>query len=279
MKWTSYLLVMLLVPLLARAQPSGWSPPPLVPVSEPVTDPNAPPAPPPLESQNSAPSPTAAPANVKPYLPYGPQTPKEPQGPEVGLMVSESLFGMLTAAGILVLPFFLFGLSNGGLLGGDPVVGTVIAALLFGSVPLAVAQTQVSIANGSRHYAAEMWPAALAGLAAEAAVLGLTFLTGGGAIVRNNTTCPVGTPTTGTSIPSGCGNDVVLLVGSIVAVPLIQMAVLNLTKQPRFRSSIASRDPNTGALSFGIPTPTPLIGPTSAGFSVGANVSLIDWRF
>jgi hypothetical protein len=31
-------------------------------------------------------------------------------------MVSESLFGMLTAAGIIVLPFFLFGFSSGGLL-------------------------------------------------------------------------------------------------------------------------------------------------------------------
>ena len=194
-------------------------------------------------------------------------------------MVSESLFGMLTAAGILILPFFLLGFSNGGLLSGDPVIGTVIAALLFGSAPLAIAQTQMSIANGSRNYVSEMWPAALAGLAAQAAVLGLTYLAGGGAIVRNSTTCPVGTPTGGSSVPSGCGNDVVLLVGSIVAVPLIQMVVLNLTKQPRFKSAMASRDPKTGALSLGIPTPTPLIGPTSAGFSVGANVSLIDWRF
>lgn len=191
-------------------------------------------------------------------------------------MVSESLFGMLTAAGILVLPFFL--LINGGLFSGDPVVGTVITALLFGSAPLAVAQTQVSIANGSRNYYSEMWPAALAGLAAQAAVLGLTYLTGGGAIVRNPTTCPVGTPTSG-AVPTGCGNDVVLLVGAIVVVPLIQMAVLNLTKQPRFKSAIASRDPKSGALSIGIPTPTPLIGPTSSGFSIGASVSLIDWRF
>lgn len=279
MKWMSYLMVALLVPMLARAQPSGWSQPPLIPAPEPVADPNGPPAPPPIDGQYGTPAPPSNTPNARPYLPYGPQVPREPPGPEVGLMVSESLFGMLTAAGILVLPFFLLGFSNGGLLSGDPVVGTVIAALLFGAAPLAIAQTQVSIANGSRHYVSEMWPAALAGLAAQAAVLGLTYLVGGGAIVRNSTTCPVGTPTGGSSVPSGCGNDVVLLVGSIVAVPLIQMVVLNLTKQPRFKTAMASRDPKTGALSLGIPTPTPLIGPTSAGFSVGANVSLIDWRF
>ncbi|MBL8924045.1 MAG: hypothetical protein JNJ54_34630 [Myxococcaceae bacterium] len=279
MKWMSYVMVALLVPALARAQTSGFSPPPLVPAPPPVApDPNGPPPPPPAEYGTPAP-PTAQPP--KPYLPYGAPAgqQKEPPGPEVGLMVSESLFGMLTAAGILVLPFFLLGLGNGGLLSGDPVIGTVITALLFGSAPLAIAQTQVSIANGSRHYYSEMWPAALAGLAAEAAVLGLTYLTGGNAIVRNTTTCPVGTPTGGASVPSGCGNDVLLLVGSIVAVPLVQMLVLNLTKQPRVRGAIASRDAKTGAISLGVPAPTPILGPTASGFAVGANVSLVDFRF
>lgn len=278
MKWMSYVMVALLVPALARGQTSGFSPPPLIPAPPPVApDPNGPPPAPPVDSQYGTPAPPTNTPPAKPYMPYGNQAPKEPPGPEVGLMVSESLFGMLTAAGILVLPFFL--LLSGGLFGSDPVVGTVITALLFGSAPLAIAQTQVSIANGSRNYYSEMWPAALAGLAAQAAVLGLTYLTGGGAIVRNNITCPSGMPTAGSSVPSGCGNDVVLLVGAIVVVPLIQMAVLNLTKQPRFKSAVASRDPKSGALSIGIPTPTPLIGPTSSGFSIGASVSLIDWRF
>jgi hypothetical protein len=282
MKWMSYVMVAMLVPALARGQTSGWTPPPLIPAPPPAApDPNGPPPPPPPVDQYGTPAPpSATPQPARPYLPYGPQqTPKEPPGPEVGLMVSESLFGMLTAAGILVLPFFLLGFGNGGLLSGDPVIGTVIAALLFGSAPLAIAQTQVSIANGSRNYYSEMWPAALAGLAAEAAVLGLTYLTGGGAIVRNSTTCPVGTPTGGSSVPTGCGNDVVLLVGSIVAVPLVQMVVLNLTKQPRARGAIASRDPKTGAISLGVPTPTPILGPTGSGFAVGANVSLVDFRF
>lgn len=282
MKWMTYLLVALLVPALARAQ-SGWSPPPMVP-AEVDPAPPGPPVPPPLDGPMGTPAPpsmTPPPTTgPRPYLPYGPQqTPKEPPGPEVGLMVSESLFGMLTAAGILILPYFLLGFSNGGLLSGDPVIGTVIAALLFGSAPLAIAQTQVSIANGSRYYASDMWPAALAGLAAQAAVLGITYLAGGGAIVRNAQTCPVGTPTTGASVPSGCGNDVVLLVGSIAIVPLVQMVVLNLTKQPRFKPAVASRDAKTGAISLGLPMPTPILGPTASGFAVGAGLSLVDFRF
>jgi hypothetical protein len=274
MRFLTYVLVALLVPSLARAQ-SGWSPPPLI--EAPPPDPTIAPPPPPLTPQGTPAPPGAPPGQARPqYLPYGPQQPKEPPGPEVGLMVSESLFGMLTAAGIVILPFFLFGFSSGGLLSGDPVIGTILAALLFGSAPLAVAQTQVSIANGSRYYASDTWPALLAGLAAQAAVLGLTYLTGGGAIVRNTVTCPVGSMP---AVPTGCGNDVLLLVGSIVAVPLIQMVVINLFKQPRFKPAVASRDARTGALSFGVPTPTPILGQTASGFAIGANVSLIDLRF
>jgi hypothetical protein len=187
-------------------------------------------------------------------------------------MVSEGLFGMLTAAGIIVLPYFLLGI-----LSGDPVIGTLLAALIFGSAPLAVAQTQVSIANGSRNYLAETWPAALAGLVAQAGVFGLTYLFGGGAIVRNNVNCPVGSML---AVPTQCGNDAVLLIGSIVAVPLIQMAVLNIFKQPRMRPpAFAARDPKTGAFSLGVPTPTPLFAPTASGLSVGAGFSLVDFRF
>jgi hypothetical protein len=274
MRFLTYVLVALLVPSLARAQ-SGWTPPPLI--EAPPPDPTIAPPPPPLTPQGTPAPPGAPPGQARPqYLPYGPQQPKEPPGPEVGLMVSESLFGMLTAAGIVILPFFLFGFSSGGLLSGDPVIGTILAALLFGSAPLAVAQTQVSIANGSRYYVSDTWPALLAGLAAQAAVLGLTYLTGGGAIVRNTVTCPVGSMP---AVPTGCGNDVLLLVGSIVAVPLIQMVVINLFKQPRFKPAVASRDARTGALSFGVPTPTPILGQTASGFAIGANVSLIDLRF
>lgn len=279
MKWMSYVMVALLVPALARGQTSGFSPPPLIPAPPPAApDPNGPPPPPPVDSQYGTPAPPTNTPPAKPYMPYGNQAPKEPPGPEVGLMVSESLFGMLTSAGIVLLPFFLFGMWDGtGLFSNDPTISTVIALLLFGSAPLAIAQTQVSIANGSRQYISEMWPAALAGIAGAGAVLGLTYLTGRGSLLKNSATCPE-IPQPG-AVPSMCGNNVLLLVGSVVVVPLIQMAVLNLTKQPRFKTAIASRDPKSGALSIGLPTPTPLIGPTSSGFSIGASVSLIDWRF
>ncbi len=263
MKSMTPLLVLLLVPALARGQ-VGFTPPPLVPVPGPEeVSPDGPPQAPPVEGTPAT-----------PYLPFGQTAPKTPPGPEIGLMVSESLFGMLTAAGIIILPFFLFGFSGGGgFLSNDPVAGTVVAALLFGAAPLAIAQTQVGLANGSRQYQSETWPTALAGLAAEAAVLALTYATGG-AIVKNTNTCTGANGAT----PSGCGNDVLLLVGSVAVVPLIQMAVLNLTKQPRVRA-VANRDARTGELSFGLPAPSPTLGQTRAGLAVGLNLPIVDLRF
>ena len=46
------------------------------------------------------------------YSPYGQPKSQEKPGPEIGLMVSESLFGALTAAGVTVLPYFLL-FANG----------------------------------------------------------------------------------------------------------------------------------------------------------------------
>jgi hypothetical protein len=280
MRFLTYVLVALLVPSLARAQ-SGWTPPPLI--EAPPPDPTIAPPPPPLTPQGTPPPPGAPPGQARPqYLPYGPQQPKEPPGPEVGLMVSESFFGMLTAAATTILPFFLFGLSEssppGGLLKGDITIATVATVLLFALAPVSVAQTQVSIANGSRFFVSDTWPAVISGLVAQAAVLGLTYLVGRGSIVRNTVTCGVGPPPLG-GTPSQCGNDLVLLIGSVVAVPLIQMVAINLFKQPRFKPAVASRDAKTGALSFGVPTPTPILGQTASGFAVGANVSLVDLRF
>ncbi|MBL9039845.1 MAG: hypothetical protein JNG84_15110, partial [Archangium sp.] len=85
---------------LAQGTPPGWSPPPLVPAS-----PEAPPPPPPPSVPGVAPKLTPS-SQAYPYSPYGPGA-KEPLEPEIGLMVSESLFGMLTAAGVTVLPYFL----------------------------------------------------------------------------------------------------------------------------------------------------------------------------
>lgn len=146
-------------------------------------------------------------------------------------MVSESLFGMLTAAGITMLPYFLLlrplVLGEAGALGGiDSGVGTAIFLLVFSAVPMAVAQTQTSLANGSRFYATETWVPALAGLLAQAAVLGLFFLTGG--IPATPTTPSLG------GVPKPGGNEFVLLIGSAAIVPLFQMVAINFFKQPKF---------------------------------------------
>ena len=105
-----------------------------------------------------------------PYSPYGQPKSQEKPGPEIGLMVSESLFGALTAAGVTILPYFLL-FANGATFG-DETISSVIFVLIFGAMPLAVAQTEVSLANGSRFYQTDTWPAALAGLGGMAAVLG-----------------------------------------------------------------------------------------------------------
>lgn len=145
---------------------------------------------------------------------------------EVGLIVSESLFGMLTAAGIALVPYYLLlrpmvlG-QTGALSGVDPAVGTAIFFLLFGTVPLAVSQTEVALANGSKYTQVETWPAALAGLAAQAAVLGLFWATGG---------IPPPGSGVGSGAPVAGGSEGLLLIGTVVFVPLIEMAVLNLTK-------------------------------------------------
>lgn len=188
-------------------------------------------------------------------------------------MVSETLFGALTAAGITVLPYFLLGLGNfaGGTndsLFGDPTVGTVIFCLIFAATPLAVAQTQVSLANGSRHYFSDTWPAALAGLLTEAAILSIGYLTRG--------------PGAADVVPRFNGTFV--LVSTIAAVPLVQMAVINL-----FKTSRTARVPGGGfgALVYtpeggfraGLPMVGPMVGQTRYGVTYGAQLPLLSGRF
>lgn len=260
----------------AFAQPdtSGWTPPPMVPSDAPPAPPpeptTQPPAVPPATQPGTPPPPsTVPPPGYQPgyqpgYSPYGqpPQTQKP--GPEIGLMVSESLFGMLTAGGITVLPYFLL-FANG--IFYDQTVSSIMLILIFSAVPLAVAQTQVSLANGSKYYAAEMWPTALAGLAAQAGVLALFYATGW---------LPVPQASGGT--PNG-GSVPLLLIGTIVGVPLIQMAVLNLTKSPRFKPYALGADKPGHRIELGLPTPAPLVAETRAGLSVGVNLSLLNGTF
>ncbi len=250
------LLVILLLPALALGQGTGedFSPPPLV---------DAP------SEQNAQPSgeevregylPQGAPQ--VPY-PYSPHTPPSRPGPEVGLMVTESLFGMLTAAGTGLLGWYLLvkPMAQSGV---DPTVGNLIFGLTFASVPMAVAQTQVNLANGSRHYHSESWPAYLSALGTQAAVIGLYYLLGG--------------------INGGPGAERVLLVGTVVGVPIATMAVINLTKQPRRplpqrrTGALVGHDPQQGwALS--LPRPSPLALRTARGLTAGVLLPLAHGRF
>ena len=125
-------------------------------------------------------------------------------------MVTETLYGMLTAAGGTV-PFILLSLS--GFLSPPSTLTTLIYLLVFAAIPPAVAQTEVSTANGSRYFVSETWPASLAGLGAMAMVLTVRHL----------------------MWPNPVGDEglAFLLIGAIGFVPITEMIVINLTKQPR----------------------------------------------
>jgi len=188
-----------------------------------------------------------------PYgVPYGQQTRLPPPGPEVGLMVAETLFGALTAAAISLLPYFLIlapqctGNVNYSCTTYyiDPTVQTVLTIVIFGSVPLAVAETELGIANSSRYYVSEAWPAMLAGLGMEGAVIGLTYAVNGS---------------------NESAAEWILLAGTVGVVPLMTMAVINWTKQPRYRmvgpvGALLNYSPEGGWLAS-LPMPEPLTRP------------------
>jgi hypothetical protein len=180
-------------------------------------------------------------------------------------MVSESLFGALTAAGITILPYFLL-FANGSTFG-DSTVSTVIFVLIFAATPLAVAQTQASLANGSRYYQSETWVAALTGLVGEAAVLGVYFATGG---------LPRGT-VSGGAPADDTARTVGLLIGSIGLVPLLQMAAINLFKQPKPGMLLTFGDPvKRNGIAFSPPTIAPVVSPNAG---MGAQLALFRGIF
>lgn len=264
------LLLLLLAPLTARAQATGgdWTPPP--PPLVPAQAPPMPPLEPPGALAPSTSVPGRQPTGYQ-YSPYGAPRPTEQPGPEVGLMVTESLFGMLAGAGVSILPFLMFfsGVPGMSLLGAvDPSIGAVLVIAMFAAIPMSVAQSVVSVANGSRFYSSEGWPAQLSGLAAEAAVLSLYFLTGG---LPDAVQVSGGTPRAG-------GSTMFLFLGSIIAVPLVEMAITNLAKQPKFSVSGLSGS-TTDGLRVGVPMPSPLLAQTGGGLSLGLNFSLVNVRF
>ena len=246
------------------------SPPPLVTVPDapraaPAGGPEEATPPPPGASR---PMPGLQPQTGYPYSPYG--TPYSVQAPakppvEVGLMVTESAFGMLTAAGTALIPYYLLvkPMMQPGA-GMDPTVSILIFALIFTAVPLSVSSTELSLANGSRFYFCESWPASLSGLAAEAAVLG-RYMVAGGYNSRDGVA------------------EALLIVGSVGFVPLVEMAMINLAKEPRGQALHASNaavsySPGRG-LTAGIPAIVPLSSRSGGSAFSGVAFSLASGRF
>lgn len=255
------LLLALALPAIAAAQAPSAAPPPgdapltPPPMVEAVPEvPDGPPPPPPLPRGVEPPK-AKLPGQPQTGFPYSPAQPEKPPGPEIGLMVSEALFGMLTAAGVTLLPYFLLirpieiAAYNGGSgsLGIDPAVGTIIFILLFAAVPLATSQTVVSLANGSRYYQVDSWPAALVGLGVEAVAVALYFL------LR-----PLANPQYGVT-----ANEWLLLINTIAVVPLSQVLLSNLIKKQKVQAPPAGAalnySPKKG-LFAGLPIPAPITG-------------------
>jgi hypothetical protein len=153
---------------------------------------------------------------------------------------------------------------------GDSTVTSVVFLVIFAAVPLATAQTETSLANGSRYYYTETWPAALIGLAGEAAVLGLYYLTGW---------LPSGASVSG-GVPQSGGSVLLLMIGSIALVPLLQMAAVNLFKSPRVArwGGLITYDKNEG-IALGVPGAAPIVGDTRLGRAYGAQINLVNMVF
>ncbi len=270
---------------------ADFPPPPLVPAPvqqpPPAASPDGPPPMPPPEPSvaPATPATPAPPSAVPPGpSPYGTPKPAADEKPpvEYGLMVSEGLFGALTAAGVSLLPYFLLlqGFVNGaegGLFGSDEAVGWVVTSILFAAIPLSTAQTEVSIANGSRWYYSDTWPAALIGLGVEGAVLGISYL------ARSRILAP-GAGGTITEQQQRL-NPIVLLVGTIGVVPLAQMAIINLFKSPRFgkpgSGGTALLNYREGhGVTVGVPALSPVFSTDrSSGVLAGGQLSILSGRW
>lgn len=283
----SLMIVLLLAPLAALAQGTTsseqeFSPPPLVPATPP-------PMPPPEPTSQPQPAPTVNPGTPAPPGSYAPNAPgsgysyspygqgrtasqSNPPPPEIGLMISETLFGILSAAGPTVLPYVLLQASSGGF-GGD-IMGVLLVAT-FGLMPVVVAQTQSGIANGSAYYRVDTWIPLVVGLLAEAAVLTSFFFANRYQGQPSFIPPPLFPLSTG-GAPPDQGAVVWLFIGSLGIVPILQMAAINLFKQPK-RSLLANwgRPPDKNGFSIGLPTAAPVVSRTQEGVGVGAQLQFL----
>jgi len=260
MSLKSLMIAVVLVPMVGLAQTVAptpdFSPPPMVPAAPPPmppAEPNTQPGTPP------PPGPTYIPGQQGKsgytYSPYGQPKAQEKPGPEVGLMVSETLFGMLTAAGTTIIPYFLL-FANSGF---EDTILTVLMVAIFGLTPIAVSQTMIGIANGSRHYQIEGWIPTLIGIGAEALVLTIYYFVNGSKFRPAPTLASTG------GAPPDQGAAVFLFVGSIGLVPLIQMAAINLFKGPKQGAFVASEPRPRGGFALAPPTIAPLVTGHSFG--------------
>lgn len=289
------LLALLGAPHVWAQASTAPSAPPLVPATPPpmpAPEPGAPPLSPTPGAAGTTPSssypgtpppPSAMPPTYLPgtqsshagypYSPYGTPLGRERPGPEVGMMVTESLFGMLTAAGSFLLPYVLLELSG---LTGEPTIANVLLIALLAATPMAVAQTQVGIANGSAYYQVENWIPLLTGLLGSALVFATYLYWNGG--FEQAPPRLIGTTQATGGVPRDNAQLIYLIVGTTVGVPLLQMAAINLFKQPKLRPYALTYRPKEG-LALGVPMPTPIVSQTSSGLSLGVGVSLLRGTF
>ena len=205
--------------------------------------------------------------------PFGTPPIQTKPGPEIGLMVTEVAFGALSAAGTALLPYLLF--QKVGIFGapgaGDPMISDIVTLLAIAGTPLAVSSTQIGIANQSRHFYSEAWPSQLAGLGAQAAVIGVFYLAGG-------------FPRPGLAGLNRPNGELALLVGTLGIVPLASMAAINLTKTPRTgrrctRGLGALTVAPDGSVRVGLPAPVPLMDPAKGGALSGLMLPVASGAF
>ena len=122
-------------------------------------------------------------------------------------MVSEALFGMLSAGASLILPYVLFSLSG---ITDFPTVGNIILIALMTVVPMATSQTQVGIANGSEYYHTEIWIPLLAGLLGDALVY-LTYVAWNGGFSQAPPTLFPANSGDGTGVPATVAPQIIYL--------------------------------------------------------------------
>lgn len=181
---------------------------------------------------------------------------------EVGRMLAESGVGIAIAAAITVLPYLaLFG---GGALSGDSTLSSLLFVVLFAAVPLVTAPVEFAIANGSRSFHSDLWPPMVAGIATEAAVLGIFYATGW-----------LPTPHASGGVPNG-GSVPLVLIGTIAVVPLVEMAVINIFKQPIQTFNQASPRSRRGdGVMWAPPALVPIFMASDGRKATGVQLSLL----